>query len=115
VEDEAAVRELMRDSLEGYGYKVLEAGDIECAVDTCRGHDEPIHLLVTDMVLPGASGREVAEQLTRLRPSLKVLFTSGYTEDAIALHRQADREAFFLQKPYGLTALASKVREVLDR
>ncbi len=114
VEDEEAVREMVRESLEGYGYRVLEAGDLERAVEISQGHGGKIHLLMTDVVLPRASGVEVARRLALLRPGLKVLFTSGYTDDAILRYGVQGHGVAFLQKPYGLTVLVRKIREVLD-
>ncbi len=114
VEDEEDVREMVRESLEGYGYRVLEAGELERAVEIAQGHGGPIHLLMTDVVLPRASGAEVARRLALLRPGLKVLYTSGYTDDAIVRYGVQDQGVAFLQKPYGVTTMARKVREVLD-
>ena len=114
VEDEEDVREMVRESLEECGYTVLEARDLKGAVEIAQGHGGPIHLLMTDVVLPGASGGEVARRLVLLRPGLKVLYTSGYTDDAIVRYGVQDLDVAFLQKPYGLTALGRKIREVLD-
>ncbi len=114
VEDEKEVRELIRMSLEEYGYLVLEAGEAGQAVEVCQQHRGPIHLLLTDVILPGASGREVAKRLTALRPGLKVLYTSGYADDAILRHGIMSSRVALLQKPFGLATVACKVREVLD-
>ena len=77
-------------------------------------HDRPIHLLITDVVLPGINGRQLAEQLVKISPQAKVLFVSGYTSNAIVHHGVLDDGLWFLPKPFSLSALATKVREVLD-
>jgi len=113
VEDEEAVRELARDILEANGYAVLEARHGDEALAICERHSEPIHLMLTDVVMPGMNGRELAERLARLRPETKVLYMSGYTDNAIVLHGVLNGRAVFLQKPFSPDALARKVREVL--
>jgi two-component system, cell cycle sensor histidine kinase and response regulator CckA len=112
VEDEAEVRILTRTALENHGYTVLEASRGEEALEVADGH--PIHLLVTDVVMPGLNGRQVAESLRACQPALKVLFISGYTDDAVVRHGVLQAEAAFLQKPFTAAGLANKVREVLD-
>lgn len=114
VEDEDVVRGLTREILEGAGYKVLEASGGAEALRLCEETDEPIHLLLTDVVMPETSGREVAEQLKLLRPNLSVLFMSGYTDAAIVHHGILDSTVEFIQKPFNPRALVEKVREVLD-
>ena len=114
VEDEGAVRELARDILETSGYAVLEARHGDEALEICERHSGTIHLMLTDVVMPGMNGRELAEQLARLRPETKVLYTSGYTDNAVVLHGVLDGRAVFLQKPFTPDALSRKVREVLD-
>jgi PAS domain S-box-containing protein len=114
VEDEPAVRALARQVLESYGYTTLVAGDGQEAVRVCADHYGPIHLLVTDVVMPGAGGRVLAERLRTLRPGMRVLFMSGYTDDAVVRHGVQHAEVHFLQKPFRAAALARKVREVLD-
>ncbi len=114
VEDEDTVRDLLEESLREYGYRVITAANAAEAEEAGRRHEGPIHLLMTDLVLPGASGRVAAERLSQLRPELKVLYMSGYTDDAILRHGVIERGMAFLQKPFALTALARKVREVLD-
>ncbi len=113
VEDEEAVRELARDILEANGYAVLEARHGDEALAICERHSEAIHLMLTDVVMPGMNGRELAERLARLRPETKVLYMSGYTDNAIVLHGVLNGRAVFLQKPFTPDALARKVREVL--
>ena len=114
VEDDPGIRSLARVALQSYGYTVLEAANGHEGVEVGRDHPGPIDLLATDVVLPCASGREVAEQLRAARPAMKVLYVSGYTDDAIVRHGVLTADSAFLQKPYTPTTLARKVREVLD-
>ncbi len=115
VEDEAQVRGLTSLALKASGYRVLEAANGPSAIAICKRHPEPIDLLVTDVVMPKMSGRELAGQLAELRPSMKVLFLSGYTNDAILRHGIQESRSPFLQKPFTPSALVQKVREVLDQ
>jgi two-component system cell cycle sensor histidine kinase/response regulator CckA len=112
-EDDASVRAVTRRILENHGYSVLEAASGEAALRLAEG-PERIQLLLTDVVMPRMSGRELAEQLLKKRPTLKVLFMSGYTDDAIIHHGVLDAGVAFLQKPITPSALAHKVRAVLD-
>ena len=114
-EDEDGVRGLARLVLERAGYTVLEAPDGGAALALGGGHAGPIHLLVTDVVMPGMGGRELAGRLTTLRPGIGVLFLSGYTDDTVVRHGVLEEDVAFLQKPFSPAALAQKVREVLDR
>jgi PAS domain S-box-containing protein len=114
VEDEEAVRSLVCKVLRASGYTVLESLNPADALRIAREHPNPIHLLLTDVVMPQMSGREVANQVIVLRPSTKVLFISGYTDDAIVHHGVLDPKTAFLHKPFSPDALARKVREVLD-
>ena len=114
VEDAASVRSVMRQVLERYGYAVLEAPDGETALQLAAKHHGPIHLLLTDVVMPGVSGRQLADRLLRLRPGIKVLYASGYTDDAIIHHGILEPGIAYLQKPFTRDALALKVRAVLD-
>lgn len=114
VEDEDIVRGLARQILEQAGYNVLDARGGEEAIRLCRERRGPIDLLLTDIVMPETSGKEVAERLTRLRPATRVLYMSGYTDDAIVHHGVLDSDVEFIQKPFTPIALARKVREVLD-
>ncbi|MBI5342299.1 MAG: PAS domain S-box protein [Deltaproteobacteria bacterium] len=113
-EDEDMVRELVCEILQRSGYAVLEACNGEEALEAALQHGKPIHLLVTDVVMPRMSGHDLAERLVPLRPEMKVLFMSGYTDKVSLHHRVLNREAAFLQKPFGPGTLTAKVREVLD-
>jgi PAS domain S-box-containing protein len=115
VEDEPAVRSLSRLALQMYGYRVLEASQGEEALRVGEQHAGPIHLLLTDVVMPGMSGRQVAEAFRQRQPAMKVLFVSGYTDDAVVRHGVLEADTPFLQKPFTPVALANKVREVLDK
>lgn len=115
VEDEASVRILARRILEMNGYTVLDASNGGEALQLCAQKSGPIHLLVTDVVMPGGfNGRELAERLQSLRPDLKTLYMSGYTDDAIVHHGVLGSEMHFIQKPFSPRALAQKVRQILD-
>ena len=114
VEDEEAVRALASRILQGRGYRVLECARPEDALHIAEHHQEPIDLLLTDVVLPKMSGRKIAEHLTALRPNMKVLYMSGYTDDAVVRNGVLESNTAFLQKPFTPSGLARKVREVLD-
>ncbi|HYL20544.1 MAG TPA: ATP-binding protein, partial [Gemmatimonadales bacterium] len=114
VEDEPGLRALTRRVLEKHGYTVLEARTADAASALVRDHAGPIHLLLADVVLPGASGRTLADELLARRADLKVLFMSGYTEDAIVHRGVLAANTAFIHKPFSAEALAAKVREVLD-
>ena len=114
IEDEDSIRSLVRGILQAHGYTVLEAGRPSEALEICKHFEPPIHLLFTDVVMPQMSGREVAENITASRPNTKVLYMSGYTDQAIAHHGVLDPGVPFLQKPFTPEALVQKVREVLD-
>ena len=115
VEDEEGVLSLIRLALRAAGYKVLEAGDPERALAICSDHDGPVHLLLTDVVMPKMSGPKVAEQVAALRPDIKVLYMSGYTDDSIVHHGVLSEGLPFIQKPFSPMSLRKKIREVLDR
>jgi PAS domain S-box-containing protein len=115
VEDADGVRALARHILRSCGYTILEASDGVEAVRLAEQHGKPIDLLVTDVVMPRMAGREVAERLAALHTGVKVLFLSGYTDDAVVRHGILEAQVAFLQKPFSPAALATKVREVLDQ
>jgi len=114
VEDEKGVRELAREYLELTGYTVIAAEDGHTALELAAMHVGPIQLLMTDVVMPGISGRELAGRVKTLRPEIKVLFMSGYTDQAVVHHGILDTDAALLQKPFTMAALAAKLREILS-
>jgi PAS domain S-box-containing protein len=114
VEDEPALRGMVRSVLESKGYKVLEARHGEDALIVSEQHRGAINLLLTDVVMPGMSGRELAEHLVHAHREMRVLYMSGYTDDAIVHHGVLGSDMAFLQKPFTPDGVARKVREVLD-
>jgi len=114
VEDEAAVRESTREFLIRSGYTLVEAANGEEALRVSRDYCGPIHLLISDVVMPKMSGPRLAEQLSAERPNMRVVFVSGYAESTILQHGKIEVTARFLAKPFCLSALATKIREVLD-
>ncbi len=112
VEDENAVRSLAREALETQGYRVLDAQNGAVALEVAKAHPGEIHLLITDVVMPVMSGRDLAEQLVKLRPGLRVLYMSGYTERAITDHGVSAQMAF-VQKPFTPTGLVRRVQGLL--
>jgi PAS domain S-box-containing protein len=114
-EDDEIVRKLAGEVLRQYGYRVLEAANGGAALLICERQEEPIQLLVTDVVMPEMGGRELADRLRLLRPEMKVLFMSGYTDDAIVHQGVLDEGVNFIQKPFTPDALARKLREVLGK
>ncbi|MFZ0638871.1 MAG: PAS domain S-box protein [Candidatus Acidiferrales bacterium] len=115
VEDEKGVRDLAREYLVQEGYHVLEAQNAEDALKLARTHAGEIQLLFTDVVMAGKSGRQLAEEMQKLRPGIRVLYMSGYTDEAIVHHGLLGRGMVLLQKPFTLNSLALKIRETLDR
>jgi len=114
VEDQDEVRRVAQAILRRYGYHVIEARNAGEALLTCERHPRTIHLLLTDVVMPQLSGRELAERLSAVRPEMKVLYMSGYTENVIVHHGILDSGIAYLQKPIVPELLARRVREVLD-
>ena len=113
-EDEPAVRAMAREALEAQGYTVIEARNGVDALALADAHRGPLHLLVTDVVMPQMGGGELAQRLVAARPGLRVLFMSGYTDDAVVRQGVTEATSAFLQKPFAIGALARKVRETLD-
>ena len=113
VEDEESVRQLVRDTLAARGYRVLEAESGEAGLAVAEQHAGKIDMVITDVVMPGMTGREMVNQLAQARPGVKVLYLSGYTEDAILSDGSIESGTAFLQKPFSLQNLSKKVREVL--
>jgi PAS domain S-box-containing protein len=114
-EDDAAVREVVSTALKDKGYHLLEAPDGQAALEIARAQAGEIPLLVTDLVMPGMTGRDLADALVAERPTMRVLYMSGYTDDAVVRHGVLEQGMPYLQKPFTPNALALKVRQVLDR
>jgi len=114
-EDEAPVRAVARQVLERHGYTVLEAPSAEAALDVAERYSGTIHLLLTDVIMPGLSGRDLAVRLATLRPEARVIYMSGYTDDAITRHGVLEPGLAYVQKPFTPDIIARKVREVLDK
>jgi two-component system, cell cycle sensor histidine kinase and response regulator CckA len=114
VEDQEGIRDIVRETLRRNGYQVLIAVDGDEALQMASAYPDPIHLLVTDLVMPNIGGRELAHRLTPLRPEMKVLFMSGYSEHSALEIEATSQSASVLQKPFSLDALARNVRRVLD-
>jgi len=114
VEDEENLRRLARQYLENQGYNVIDAPDGSNAIQISLAHKGPIHLLLTDVIMPGMNGRELANKVSPTRPEMRVLYMSGYTENHIGHNGTLDEGITLLQKPFTLPALKAKVREMLD-
>ena len=114
VEDSDVVRELTRNVLDINGYAILEASSPEDAIRLCESHGGEIHLLLTDVVMPGMSGRDLSNRLQRVRPGMKVLYMSGYTDEAIVEHGILDAGIHFIPKPFSPASMAQKILEVLN-
>jgi CheY-like chemotaxis protein len=115
VEDDEALRHLTRRMLEGYGYRVITASNGKEAIRRSEDHKDAMNLLLTDVVMPGMSGGDLAHRLREKFPELKVLYMSGYTHNVIAHHGVLEKHVHLIQKPFTGKDLAKKVREVLDR
>ena len=114
VEDEDMVRNLLRDVLMQAGYSVLEARHGVEAVRVCEQYGAPIHLVITDVVMPEMGGTELVRRLTHLRPQIKFLYISGYTDDALIRQGVRREEVSFLHKPFTRLVLTQKVRDILE-
>jgi two-component system, cell cycle sensor histidine kinase and response regulator CckA len=114
VEDDVLLRELTSSVLKDCGYKVLPAANSEEGLALCRANLHDLHLLVTDVIMPGMNGRQLSDQVKQISPRTKVLYVSGYTNNAIVHYGVLDTGLSFLPKPFSLSALIAKVREVLD-
>ena len=114
VEDEDSVRNMVQRILQEYGYRVLEAKNGEDALRVSEEHEGPIHLILTDVIMPGMSGRDLAGRLQQIRQETKVVYMSGYTDNTIARHGVLDKNIHFIEKPFTPEGLARKVREALD-
>jgi two-component system, cell cycle sensor histidine kinase and response regulator CckA len=114
VEDQGAVRDLIEKTLRRFGYAVITAGTTSQASTAVRGHSGPIDVMLTDVVLPDGNGREVARRTLAIRPSMRVLYMSGYTDEAIVHHGVLDEGLAFIQKPFTAEQIVQKIREVLD-
>ena len=115
VEDDEQARRLTRTILERQGYTVLAAEDGQIALALLEKHEGPLHLLLTDVILPGMNGRELSARIAEKHPGLKVLFMSGYTDNVIVHHGVLEKGINFMQKPFTINALAAKIREVLKK
>ena len=114
VEDEEGLRDLIRELLEENGYRVLAAADPMKAIEASENYDGIIHLLLTDVVMPQMNGRELARRIKDRRPEVRVLYMSGYTEDAIADRGVLESGASLLSKPFTQESLTRKLRDLLD-
>ena len=114
VEDEPNLREIIRMFLEDCGYRVLEAIDAKGALEVAQTFADPIHLTLTDVIMPGMSGRQLAEQIVSARPGMKVVYMTGYTDNMVAHHNVLEPGVALLQKPFDKDQLARKIRSVLD-
>lgn len=115
VEDDEMIRKIARTTLQHYGYRILEAQEGQEALKISHEHKEPIHLIVTDVVMPRMSGPEFAQRMKYLRPETRVLYMSGYADEAIFRHEVLAPGVNFIEKPFSPEGLARKVREVIDK
>lgn len=114
VEDEHMVRNLLREVLERAGYEVLACAHPDEGIETCRMHIGPIDLLLTDVVMPGMNGKEMANRIVRMLPELRVVFMSGYTEHVLLKDGQLDARIEYLQKPFSLKTLRQRLARVMN-
>jgi CheY-like chemotaxis protein len=113
VEDEAMVRTLAREALSGHGYRVLEAANGRQAMQIVKAYQGPLHLLLSDVIMPGMNGPELAQQIKTLRPDMKTLYMSAYADEVLGPRGVISAGVNFLQKPFTPAILVRKVREVL--
>jgi two-component system cell cycle sensor histidine kinase/response regulator CckA len=114
VEDDSDVREVAKVILSQYGYQVIKASNGKEALELVKNKNHEIQLMITDVVMPGMSGRELAAKIAALRKDLKVLYVSGYTDDAIVKHGMLKSDIVYLPKPFSIEDLLTKVRQILD-
>jgi len=114
VDDDSAVRTLIVDTLSSLGYRTLHADSGQAALHIGESHQGPIHVLLTDVIMPKMNGKELADRFRLLHPEIRTLFISGYTDDKLATQGILEREGYFLQKPISLSTLAHRVREILE-
>lgn len=114
VDDEPIIRSLVGEVLQPLGYRVLQASNSAEALTMCRVHDKPIDLLLTDVIMPGMSGKDLADAICAMRPSIRVIYMSGYPHESIVPHGILNQGVILLQEPLTGAALAGKVRETLD-
>ena len=114
VEDDELVRRLNLKILQRLGYTVIHAENGKVALEMATSFEDTIHLLITDVIMPEMNGEELATRISKAMPDVKILFTSGYTEDVIAPHGVLDGDIHFIGKPYRPNQLAVKIREILD-
>jgi YesN/AraC family two-component response regulator len=113
VDDEWLILGAMREILGAQGYNILTAGDPSEALRICQQYEGTIDVMLTDVVMPGMNGRELADRVTEMRPETRVIFMSGHTEDNLVRHGVMTNEIAFVRKPFSLAALEGKVQEVL--
>ncbi len=113
VEDETTVRNLLCEVLQRCGYQVLVCSTPEEGLSTCRNHHGPIDLLLTDVVMPGMNGREMAERISAMLPDLRIIFMSGYSEQVLMQDGELDPRIEYLQKPFSLQILRNRLLRVL--
>ena len=114
VEDESAVRKIAVMTLDQAGYKVFEAADGQEAIKFLENNDEGVDLVLTDVIMPGIGGKDVAEKMQEFCPNTKLIFMSGYTNNAIVHHGVLDDKTNFIQKPFTPISLLKKIRDVID-
>ncbi|HYD16831.1 MAG TPA: response regulator [Candidatus Nanoarchaeia archaeon] len=114
VEDEECVRTVTKEVLESEGYTVLEAADANDGIEVCERHHERIDLLLSDVVMPGMNGRDMARKIIEIKPDLRVIFMSGYTDNPVLREAFSDSTTVYLQKPFTVDTLRTRIRQVLE-